>query len=191
GVRRRVRGRTHRRSTTGRGGERAAPTRPSCGAPDPVGTVSAPLARRGTGSGRERGTTWMWFSPDVDRIGDNSAEGWGLCALTVDNRGSGVDGRWGRAAPLPSRVQRFTATPWPGCPAEHCVPRPGCTTRSPHCTSVTWGDADARGVARRGAGSPGGAGRRRAQPPRHARVLRCTCGTTCLSFVHGCGKRCG
>src|SRR5699024_10467923 len=68
GVRRRVRGRTHRRSTTGRGGERAAPTRPSCGAPDPVGTVSAPLARRGTGSGRERGTTWMWFSPDVDRI---------------------------------------------------------------------------------------------------------------------------
>ena|SRR5699024_1922699 len=135
---------------TGRGGDRSmriGPPRPVAHGAGAGGPSGPPLPRCAPARRQDRGTTRLWFSPAVDRIGDNSADDWGLRALAVDNRGSAVDGRWGELGRFPSGVRMLTAMSWPCGPAEHRSALLGTRLRFFLDHSMTCGDAGFRGCA--------------------------------------------
>src|SRR5699024_10015339 len=137
---------------TGRGGDRSmriGPPRPVAHGAGPGGPSGLPLPRCAPARRQDRGTTRLWFSPAVDRIGDNSADDWGLCALAVDNRGSAVDGRWGGAGRSSSGVRMLTAIPRPCDQVERRSTLLAHRLRLPLDESMTCGDAGAHGVAER------------------------------------------
>src|SRR5699024_3478533 len=115
----------------------------------PGRTPGPPLPRGAPAPRHVRGTTRLWFSPAVDRIGDNSADDWGLCALAVDNRGSAVDGRWGGAGRSSSGVRMLTAIPRPCDQVERRSTLLAHRLRLPLDESMTCGDAGSHGVAER------------------------------------------
>ncbi|MGO3208501.1 hypothetical protein ACT3SQ_04975 [Brachybacterium sp. AOP42-C2-15] len=61
----------------------------------------------------------------------------------MDNRGSAVDGQWGRVRALPSGVRMLTVESLPRNQPEHRSTRPGGTPLPPPEDSMTWGDAGA------------------------------------------------